>query len=131
MPTRSDQQPPFQPVPAQAPQTLQERTAVVMAPPPLSPEEQERNARLQAKAQALREAPRAVPVTDVAVIIGIRTRDNGRQETMIDIGQDTRILECTNTVKEKVRAVTEEGQFIGFEPTGEYELTLKVKYLKE
>lgn len=128
MPARTEE------VVPQAPQQFQ------VPPPPMaaphSPtaqnqEEIDRNRRLQEKAKALREAPRAVPVTDVAVIIGMRTRENGRQETMIDINGSHRILECTQTVKEKVRAVTEDGQFLGYEPTGEYELTLKVKYLKE
>lgn len=90
-----------------------------------------RNEQLRARQAAIRAAPRAVPVTDVAIIMGMMTKGSGRQETVIDINQSHRILECTQTVKEKVRPVTEDGQFLGYEPTGEYELTLKVKYLKE
>lgn len=129
MPQRMDQQLPG----AQLPQAPSAPVAVpIPAPPTLdsSPEALERQA-LRERAQALRSAPRAVPVSDVAVIIGIQTRDNGRQETLVDIGQDYRILECTQSVKEKVRAVTQDGQLLGYEPTGEYEFTLKVKYLKD
>lgn len=122
------------PVPAPLPAPM-----ALVPPPPAaphsaaaqSPEEQERNSRLQAKALALRNAPRAVPITDIAIILGMRTKDSGRQEIMYDINPSMRILKCTHEVVEKVRAVTEEGQFLGYEPTGEYEFTLKVKYLKE
>ncbi len=127
MPTRTDQ-PPFQPAAAQSDQAPAQPVAPVVSI--LPPAEQARNAELQEKARALREAPRAVPITDVAIVIGIRTKE-GRQEQIIDIGSDFRILECTQNMKEKVRAVTEDGQFLGYEPTGECEFTLKVKYLKE
>lgn len=73
-----------------------------------------------------------MPISDIGVIIGVQTKDNGRQEVMYDIGAGKhRILKCTHELTEKVRAVTEEGQFLGYEPTGEYEFILKVKYLKE
>jgi hypothetical protein len=71
-------------------------------------------------------------VTDIAVILGIQCKDNGRQEVIYDIGGGKhRILKVTHENVEKVKAVTEEGQFLGYEPTGEYEFTLKVKYLRE
>lgn len=108
-----------------------------VGPPPAAPHapqqntaEEARNAVLRAKAEALRNAPRAIPIKDVTVILGMHTK-SGRQEVMYDIGPDYRILKCTHEVVEKVRAVTEEGQFLGYEPTGEYEMTIKVKYLKE
>lgn len=126
MPTRTPEQqipttPPTAPIPV-APHSEAGRV--------LSAEEQ-RNAELRARAQQLREAPRAVPVSDVSVILGMRTRDGGRQEVVYDVSPQHRILKCTHEVTEKVRAVTEDGQFLGFEPTGEYELIVKVKYLKE
>lgn len=88
-----------------------------------------KNARLRAKADSLRNAPRTVPVSDVTIIMGMATKQ-GRQEVIHDIGPDYRILDCVYNVKEKVRAVTEEGMYLGVEPTGEYEMTIKVKYLK-
>lgn len=110
--------------------------APVPAMPPAAPHaavddpvEAAKNGRLQAKAEALRAAPSAVPYSDVTVIMGVKTRQ-GRQEVMHDIGPGFRILDCTYNVKEKVRAVTEEDMYLGVEPTGEYEMTLKVKYLK-
>lgn len=69
---------------------------------------------------------------DIAVILGMQTKDSGRQEIIYDIGGGKhRILKVTHENIEKVKAVTEDGQFLGFEPTGEYEFTLKVKYLRE
>lgn len=62
----------------------------------------------------------------------MQTKDSGRQELIYDVdGAKHRILDVQHGVKEKVKAVTEDGQFLGYEPTGEYELTLKVKYLRE
>lgn len=125
---------------SEAPMPAPMPAPVALVQPPAAPhsaaaqggsEEDERNGRLRAKAQALRDAPRAVPITDIAVILGMKTKDSGRQEILYDIGPSMRILKCTHEVVEKVRAVTEEGQFLGYEPTGEYELTLKVKYLRE
>lgn len=105
-------------------------------PPPAAPHamvedpvEAAMNAKLQGKAEALRAAPSAVPYSDVTIIMGVKTKQ-GRQEVIHDIGPGFRILDCTHNVKEKVRAVTEEGMYLGVEPTGEYEMTIKVKYLK-
>lgn len=95
-----------------------------------NPDEEARTSRLRRKAEDLRNAPRSVPINDVAIIIGMRTKQ-GRQEVIHDIGPEYRILKCTHEVVEKVRAVTEEGVFLGYEPTGEYEMSLKIKYLKE
>ncbi len=93
-------------------------------------EEVARESRLKQKAEALRNAPRTMPISDVSVILGMQTKQ-GRQEVFHDIGPNHRILKCTHEVVEKVRAVVEEGTFLGFEPTGEYEFVLKVKYLRE
>jgi len=69
---------------------------------------------------------------DIAVIIGMNTKDSGRQEIIYDIGGGKhRIVKVSHENVEKTRPVTEEGQFLGLEPTGEYEFTLKVKYIKE
>jgi hypothetical protein len=75
--------------------------------------------------------PIGVPVTDVTVIVGYVSKDGSRQEVIHDI-HNVRIASCVHQVDEKLqKAKDEEGNFIGFEPTGEYSLTLKVKYLKE
>lgn len=107
--------------------------APVAAPAPHAvvedPVEAARNAKLRDKAEALRNAPSAVPYTDVTIILGMNTKQ-GRQEVIHDIGPGFRILKCIHDVTEKVRAVTEEGMYLGVEPTGEYEMTIKIKYLK-
>lgn len=142
MPGRTETTPTPVPQPAAAPVAAPIPAPVALVPPPPaaphSPaaqggdEESAQRARLAARQQALREAPRAIPVMDLAVILGMQTKDSGRQEIIYDIGGGKhRILDVQHGVKEKVKAVTEEGQFIGFEPTGEYEFTLKVKYLRE
>jgi hypothetical protein len=131
MPARTDATLP-PPNVAPAPQ-LQVAPAPVAAPhsqTAQNSEEDSRNARLRERATALRTAARTVPISDVTIIMGMRTK-SGRQEVIHDIGPDHRILKCSHEVVEKVRAVTEEGQFLGYEPTGEYEMTIKVKYLKE
>lgn len=131
MPARIDVAPVPAPIPPPAvlpPLNLQPPAA---APHSMSedPAEAAKNERLQAKAAALRAAPSAVPISDVTVILGMKTKQ-GRQEVIHDIGPDFRILDCTHNVKEKVRAVTEEGMFLGMEPTGEYEMIIKIKYIK-
>lgn len=46
--------------------------------------------------------------------------------------KDTRIVSAAYTVVEKQQKMKdpETGALIGFEPTGEYEMTVKVKYIK-
>jgi len=76
----------------------------------------------------------AVPITDVTVIIGMRNREGNREEIIHDINteQKKRIVLCNHNIEEKMqKAKDDEGIFIGYEPTGEYTLTLKVKYITE
>lgn len=69
---------------------------------------------------------------DLAIIIGMQTKDSGRQEIIYDIGGDKhRIVKVSHETTEKTKPVSEDGHFIGLEPTGEYEFILKVKYIKE
>lgn len=69
---------------------------------------------------------------DVAVCLGIKGKDGKRQEIVHQIDSDeVRIISVTHGINEKMRAVKEEKQLVGFEPTGEYELVLKVKFIKE
>lgn len=77
--------------------------------------------------------PSAVPITDVTLIIGMKTKDGKREEVIHDINTDDalRIVTCSHTIEEKTRACKEDGQLVGYEPTGEYVLTLKVKYIKD
>lgn len=75
----------------------------------------------------------ALPVVDVAVVIGYKTKSGKREEIVHTIdSEEVRIAICNHSVEEKVKqAKDEEGNIIGFEPTGEYILTLKVKYIKD
>lgn len=75
----------------------------------------------------------ALPVSDVAVVIGFKTKSGKREEIVHAIdSDDVRIVTCAHTVEEKVKqSKDEEGNLLGFEPTGEYILTLKVKYTKD
>lgn len=74
-----------------------------------------------------------VPVSDVTLIIGYRDRQGARQEVIHDIvDSDHRIVMCSHNVIEKVQKVKDdEGNLMGFEPTGEYEVTIKIKYVRE
>lgn len=74
-----------------------------------------------------------VPVSDVTLIIGYRDRQGARQEVIHDIvDSDHRIVMCSHNVLEKVQKVKDDqGNLMGFEPTGEYEVTIKIKYVRE
>lgn len=70
--------------------------------------------------------------SDVAICLGLLGKDGKRQEVVHQIDSDSvRIVSVSHGVVEKMRQHKEDGQLLGFEPTGEYELTLKVKYIKE
>lgn len=73
-----------------------------------------------------------VPITDITVCIGIRDPNGERREVVHQIDSSAyRIVSCQHGVQEKTAAVREEGAIIGFEPTGEFELSLKAKFIKE
>lgn len=75
--------------------------------------------------------PVGVPISDVSVIVGYVDKEGKRQEVIHDIA-NVRIIGCQHQVEEKVQKVKDEdGNFAGWEPTGENILTLKVKWLKE
>lgn len=112
--------PPLPPQPPSAPHSVRAQQAEAV----------DREEQLRIRKAALKALPKGVPITDVTVIIGYKTRQ-GRQEVIHDIGPDFRITTASHSVEEKVRPVTEQGQFLGMEPTGEYLLTLKVKYYNE
>lgn len=75
--------------------------------------------------------PEALPVKDVTVIIGYVDKDGHRTEVVHDIGPGIHITGVMHSVVEKQQKTKDDdGSFLGFEPTGEYELQLKVKYNK-
>lgn len=75
--------------------------------------------------------PSVLPVSDVTVIIGYKDRDGRRTEVIHDIA-DVRITECQHSFAEKQKMTKDnDGQLLGFEPTGEYILKLLVKYNKD
>lgn len=76
--------------------------------------------------------PEGLPVGDVAVIIGYLNKDGKREEIMHVIdGGEVQIASCSHTVEEKYqKAKDSEGNLLGFEPTGECVLTLKVKFYR-
>lgn len=71
-----------------------------------------------------------LPVSDVAVVIGFKTKNGQREEIVHTIdSDDVSITNCLHSVEQKVKqAKSVTGELLGFEPTGEYILTLKVKY---
>jgi len=113
------------------------KAAPVAAPAPVTAASLKQAVALVGKAQpGMRKASSvlsAVPITDVSVIIGMLNREGKREEIIHDINtaDATRIVLCHQNIEEKTRAVKEEGQLVGYEPTGEYILTVKVKYIKE
>lgn len=85
-------------------------------------------------AQRRQRRSSAVPYTDIAVCIGMKDELGIRKEIVHQIqGEDSdiRIVNVEHKVTEKTRQCKEDGQLVGFEPTGEYELVLKVKYIKD
>ena len=74
-----------------------------------------------------------MPIGSVTVSINYLDGEGKMQEVMHDIGgENVRIVQCIHNINQKVKmAKGDEGELLGFEPTGEYELTLKVKYIKE
>lgn len=72
-----------------------------------------------------------LPVEDVTVIIGYKTKE-GRQEVMYDIaGSDFHIVKCNHSCEEKVKQTRDPDtkQLMGYESTGEYSLKLDIKYV--
>jgi hypothetical protein len=74
----------------------------------------------------------ALPICDVTVIIGVRDRNGRRSEIQHDLGPEVTIRSCSHSVLEKtvINRDPETKAIMGHEPTGEYELNLKVKYTK-
>jgi hypothetical protein len=70
-------------------------------------------------------------VSDVSLIVGIVDRDGKRYETIIDItSKDYDIINYNLTQSKKVKQTKDDnGSVIGFEPTGELQLKLDLKYL--
>lgn len=72
-----------------------------------------------------------MPVRDVTIVIGYTTTDGQRSEVTHEVGPGLRIVGFVQGVVEKMQKTKDDdGRLLGFEPTGEYELTLKVKYTK-
>lgn len=72
-----------------------------------------------------------LPIQSVKVIVTYRTKD-GDQEVVHNIdGADFQIVKCEHNVEEKVKQTRDPDtkQLMGYEPTGENLLTLKVKYV--
>lgn len=72
------------------------------------------------------------PVNSASVVIGYRGKDGKENEVVHTVdGETVEIVSCTHDIKKKMRAAKDdEGNVIGFEPTGEEELVLKVKYIR-
>lgn len=77
------------------------------------------------------EPPAAMPISDVTVIIGYRNSDGQRIEVAHDVGAGVKIFGVSHSIIEKQQKTKDDdGRLLGFEPTGEYELKLVVKYTK-
>lgn len=72
------------------------------------------------------------PVTSASVVIGYLGKDGKENEVVHTVDGDVvEIISCIHDVKKKMRpSKNEDGSLVGFEPTGEEELTLKVKYIR-
>jgi hypothetical protein len=70
-------------------------------------------------------------INSVGVVIGYKTK-KGIEEVVHQIdGEEVTITSCQHEVVKKMRQVKEEGQVVGYEPTGEETLVIKVKYIRE
>lgn len=74
----------------------------------------------------------AAPVgkmTDITIIAGYQTKD-GRQEIVYDIGPEFTIDSFIHSYKEKVAKTKdpETKELLGFEPTGECVLNIKIEF---
>jgi hypothetical protein len=72
------------------------------------------------------------PVSSASVVIGYLGKDGKESEVVHTVdGEAVEIVSCTHDIKKKMRASKDDdGNVIGFEPTGEEELVLKVKYIR-
>ena len=71
------------------------------------------------------------PVNSVGVVIGYNTK-KGIEEVVHQVdGDDVTITSCIHEVVKKMRTVKENGAVVGYEPTGEETLTIRVKYIRE
>lgn len=79
-----------------------------------------------------RSAQESLPVNDVAVVIGYMNKNGKREEIVHHVdGSAVQIALCEHKVEEKYqKCKAEDGALIGYEPTGEVTLTLRVKYFK-
>ena len=107
-------------------------------PPPLTvvPEAQRVADGIERTAQAAsqRLLKGGTPFTDITVCIGFLDENGNRQEIVQTLdATKVRIVSCLHGVEEKMKMVkdSETGDNLGFEPTGEYILQLKAKYIKE
>jgi hypothetical protein len=79
--------------------------------------------------QARKKMVSELPYKNISLCIGM---EDGKEIVHQISDEDVRIVSVQHSVNEKVKqSKDEEGNLLGFEPTGEYELTLKVKFVKE
>lgn len=74
----------------------------------------------------------SVPIADITVEIGYVDNEGKRREVLHEINsEDVRITSCDHGIHEKTKITKDdEGHILGIEPTGEYELVLKVKFFR-
>ncbi len=73
------------------------------------------------------------PVASASVAIEYRAKNGQAHEVVHTVdGEVVEIVSCTHDIKKKMVAAKdpETGERLGFEPTGEEELILKVKYIR-
>lgn len=74
---------------------------------------------------------RDFPINSVTMVIAHKT-EKGIQETIHQLdGEKVRIISYQYDVQTKMRAVKEDGQMVGHEPTGEEVVVIKVRYIRE
>lgn len=81
--------------------------------------------------QNIRSVNDAIEISGVMVDLTFRGRDGESVVQHVINGREVKIVGYHMTISKKTqKSKNEEGNLIGFEPTGEEELVLKVKYIR-
>lgn len=103
----------------------------VVPPPPSTGEPPMTAADLAAR--AARRIAGKVPISDITIIVGRTNAEGQRSEEMTNVDRrDYRITGFSQVISEKMQKVKDdEGRLMGHEPTGEHEITIKIRYVVE
>jgi hypothetical protein len=71
------------------------------------------------------------PINSVSVVIGVKTKKSVEDVIHFIDGEEVTITDCHHQIVKKMKPKKVDGDIIGYEPTGEETLILKVKYIRE